>query len=182
MHVFKEDLMPIKLTFKNPRLNAWILLRHTYYSIFKCEDDLSPKTGLTSKQVAVLMAIKQAPDPVTQNDVANWQDRDATSITSTIDRMSKDGLVERLKDLKDRRAVHLVITPKGEKVLRQAREPTGQLMMEIMSCLTDKETRILTNLLEKIRDKTFEHRNIQGTVKELTPKFDTEQEIPWPPV
>jgi DNA-binding MarR family transcriptional regulator len=178
----RESPVPIKLTFKNSKLHAWILLRHTYYSIFKCEDDLSPKTGLTSKQVAVLMAIKQAPDPVTQTDVANWQDRDATSITSIIDRMSKDGLVKRLKDLKDRRSVHLVITPKGEKILGQAREPTGQLMMDIMSCLTDKETQTLIKLLDKIRDKTFEHRNIQGQVKELTPKFDTKEGIPWPPV
>jgi DNA-binding MarR family transcriptional regulator len=172
--------MPIKLKFKNSRLNAWILLRHTYYSIFKCEDDLSPKTGLTSKQVAVLMAIKQAEDPVTQTDVANWQDRDATSITSIIDRMSKDGLVERLRDLKDRRSVHLVVTPKGQKIMSRAKEPTGQLMMEIMSCLTDKETLTLIKLLEKIRDKTFEHRNIQGKVKEITPKFDSEEGIPWP--
>jgi DNA-binding MarR family transcriptional regulator len=61
---------------------------------------------------------------VTQTDIANWLDRDTTSITLIIDRMSKEGLVERIRDLKDRRAVRVIITPKGEEIFQQGKEPT----------------------------------------------------------
>jgi MarR family transcriptional regulator, organic hydroperoxide resistance regulator len=172
--------MPVKLKFNNPSLNAWMLFRLTYYSIVKCEDELFAGIGLTSQQFAVLMAIKQAPEPVTLTDVASWLDRDTASITSIIDNMSKKRLVERVRDLKDRRAVRLVITTRGEEVLRQAREPTVKQLMEIMSCLSVKEIQTLTRLLDKIRDKTFEFRNIKGKVKEITPTVANEKEYPWP--
>lgn len=172
--------MPVNLIYNNPWLSAYILIRHTYYSIAKCEDELYPQIGLTSQQLATLLAIKQAPDPVTQVDVASWLDRDAASITSIIDNMSKNGLVERKRDLKDRRAVRLIITPKGEKVLEQAKEPIVKEVMAIMSCLSENETRTMINLLKRIRGKTFELRNVKEKVKDITPKVSNENGIPWP--
>ncbi len=171
--------MPVNLTYDNPWLNAYMLIRHTYYSIDKCEDELYPRIGLTSQQLATLLAIKQAPDPVMQTYVANWMDRDAASITIIIDNMSKNGLVERKRDLKDRRAVRLVITPKGEKVLEKAKEPVVKQIMEVMSCLSKEETRTFTKLIKKIRDKTFELRNVKDKVQDIAPKT-TNDETPWP--
>lgn len=172
--------MPVKLKFHNPSLNAWMLFRHTFYSIVKCEDELFAGIGLTSQQFAVLMVLKQAPGPVTLTDVANWLDRDTASITSIIDNMSKKGLVERVRDLKDRRAVRLVITPHGEEILSQAREPTVKQLMDIMSCLSVKEIQTFTRLLDKIRDKTLAYRDIDGDVREFTPTIANEREFPWP--
>ena len=172
--------MPVNLIYDNPSLNAYMLIRHTYYSIDKCEDELSPQIGLTSQQLATLLAIKQAPDPVMQTDIANWLDRDAASITSIIDNMSKKGLVERKRDLKDRRAVRLVITPEGEQVLEKARKPVINEITAIMSCLSEDETRTITKLLKKIRDRTFEYRNIKEKVKEFAPRTSEDNEIPWP--
>jgi len=77
-----------------------MLFRLTYYSVVKCEDELFVGIELTSQQLAALMALKQAPEPVTLTDIANWLDRDTASITSIIDRLSKQGLVERIRDLK----------------------------------------------------------------------------------
>jgi DNA-binding MarR family transcriptional regulator len=172
--------MPVKLKFNNHSLNAWMLFRHTYYSIVKCEDELFAGIGLTSQQFAALMAIKQAPEPVTLTDVANWLDRDTASITSIIDNMSKKRLVERVRDLKDRRSVRLIITAHGEEILRQARFPTVTQLMEIMSCLSIKEIETLTRILDKIRDKTFAYRNIEEKVREITPAIANEKEFPWP--
>jgi DNA-binding MarR family transcriptional regulator len=176
----EENSMPVNLIYNNPWLNAYMLIRHTYYSIDKCEDELYPQIGLTSQQLATLLAIKQAPDPVTQADVANWLDRDAASITSIIDNMSKNGLVERKRDLKDRRAVRLIITRKGEKALDEAREPTVKRTMAIMSCLSEEETRTLNKLLKRIRDNTFEIRKVKEKVKDITPKVNEDNKIPWP--
>ena len=172
--------MPVNLIYNNPSLNAYMLIRHTYYSISKCEDELFPQIGLTSQQLATLLAIKQAPDPVMQTDVANWLDRDAASITSIIDNMSRKGFVERKRDLTDRRAVRLIITRKGEGVLDKAREPIVKELMEIMSCLSESETRILTELIKKVRDKTFEYRHVKEKVKDIAPNISSDDKIPWP--
>ena len=172
--------MPVNLRYNNPSLNAYMLIRHTYYSINKCEDELFATIGLTSQQLATLLAIKQAPDPVTQADIGNWLDRDAASISSIINNMSRNGLVERKRDLGDRRAVRLVITPKGEKILERAKEPVVGQLMEIMSCLSGEETRTINRLLKKIRDKTFEIRRVEGKVKDIAPNIDENDGIPWP--
>ena len=157
-----------------------MLLRHTFYSIIKCEDELSTQTGLTSQQLAVLMAIKQAPKPVKQTDIANWMDRDTASVTLLIDRMVKKELVARVRDLEDRRAVRLVITAKGERLFSQAKNPTITQLLDIMSCLTEDETRVLIRLMEKIRDKTYLYRNVMDKTKEIELNSDDEDNLPWP--
>jgi DNA-binding MarR family transcriptional regulator len=172
--------MPVRLKFRNAKLNAWMLLRHTFYSIVKCEDELYTQTGLTSQQLAVLMAIKQMPKPVTQTDIANWMDRDTASVTLLIDRMVKKELVTRMRDLDDRRAVRLVITDKGERLFNQAKDPTVRQLLDIMSCLTEDETRVFIGLMEKIRDKTYSYRNVMDRVKEIELNSDDEDEFPWP--
>ena len=47
--------MPVKLQVSNPSIRAWMLIRHTFFSIVKCEDELFTKKGFTSQQLAVLM-------------------------------------------------------------------------------------------------------------------------------
>jgi DNA-binding MarR family transcriptional regulator len=172
--------MPVKLLISNPVLNAWIALRHAYYSIIKCEDSLFNKTGLTSEKLSVLMVLKHAPAPVTQKDVADWLDKDNSSITYIIDKMSHAGLVERKRDLKDRRSVRLVITPSGEELFDLAREPTAKQLMEIMSCLSESEILVFTELVEKIREKTFKYRNVNHDVKVINPKISDDNDLPWP--
>jgi MarR family transcriptional regulator, organic hydroperoxide resistance regulator len=166
--------MPVKLKLTNPVLHSWILLRHTADSISKCEEDLFADMDITYQQFIVIMSIKYIPGPVTQTDVAKWLDRNNNSITLIIDRMVKTDLVKRARDLPDRRAVRLVITPKGEKLFKHALTPANRYLCEIMSCLSEKETKVLTGILEKIREKTFEYRKISEKVKTVKPRIEAE--------
>ena len=163
--------MAIKLVIDDYKFKAWSLLHYTYISINKCEEELFDKKGLTAQQFAVLMAIKYIQEPVTQTDVANWLDRNTNSITLIIDRMARDGLVKRERDLKDRRAVRLVITPKGQELLEQTRTPAAELYKDMLSCLSEKELVTFTETLEKIIDKSFQYRKITDKVREVKPDF-----------
>ena len=111
------------------------------------------------------MAIKDIPDPVLQKAVADWLDRNHNSISLILDRMVRDGLIERARDLDDRRAVRLVISPKGEKIYQQGRHLVSGLVSEIMSDLSDKEIRTFIRILEKIQDKTFLIRSLKDKVQ-----------------
>ncbi len=153
--------MPVKFAFGNPILGAWALYRQTYNSITRCEEALFAKLGLTPQQYMVLLAIKYIHGPVTPTDVANWLDRNTNSITLIVDRMEKDGLVTRVRDLPDRRALRLVITPKGKEAFDRATGPGWELIQEIMSCFSEEELKTFIRLLGKMRGKTFEYLNIR---------------------
>lgn len=157
--------MPIRIIEKgHPLDDAWILIHLTYDSIIKCEESTFSKTGLPFQQYAVLRAIKYIPNTATTTAVANWLDRNPNSISMIIDRMKRDGLVKRKRDLKDRRASRLIITPKGEDLYKKATKPARELPHKMLSVLSRKELLTLTSLLEKVREETFEIRNIKDKV------------------
>jgi DNA-binding MarR family transcriptional regulator len=162
--------MPAKLLPNNPALNSWIIFRNTYNATVKCEEELFFATGITAQQFAVLMAIKYIGKTVTQTNVANWLDRSTNSITMIIDRMAKDGLVKRARDLPDRRAVRLVITAKGAKVFKRTVDPHTQFFASVMSALSAEETREFTRLLDKVRDKVGEYRTSLAKARDEKPR------------
>jgi MarR family 2-MHQ and catechol resistance regulon transcriptional repressor len=157
--------MPVKFLFDEPRLKAWLLCRQTYNLVLKCEDAVFAKVGLTTQQHAVLMAIKYIRNPVTPSDIAHWLDRNTNSISLIVDRMEKDGLVKRVRDLRDRRSLRLVMTSKGKEIFGQATMIGWVLVQEILSCLTEEDLETLGNLMERIRGKAFEYINPGKTIE-----------------
>jgi DNA-binding MarR family transcriptional regulator len=160
--------MPVRIYLQDPIEEAWLLFHQTYDSVTKCEDDLFSKIGLPLQQFAVMGAIKSIRAPVTLSSVSDWLDRNPNSITLIIDRMGKKGLVERVRDLKDRRAIRLVITEKGEEKHQQAWQPRRELTKKILSCLSTEELSTFVSILRKIRETTFEYRNIKDKVSDET--------------
>jgi len=159
--------MPVKFLFDEPRLKAWLLCHQTYNLVLKCEDAVFAKVGLTTQQHAVLMAIKYIQNPVTPSDVAHWLDRNTNSISLIVDRMEKQGLVKRVRDLRDRRSLRLVMTRKGKESFDQATMIGWVLIQEILSGLTAEDLVTLSDLMERIRGKAFEHINPGKTIEEV---------------
>jgi len=151
--------MPVKFTMRHPILRAWALYHQTYNLLYRCEEVMFSKVGLTSPKYMILMAIKLINDPVTSSDIARWLDRNTNSVSLIIDRMEKDGLVKRSRDLKDRRTVRLVMTQKGKEKFEHATPPGWDLVQEMMSPLSEGELQIFANFLERVREKAFEYLN-----------------------
>jgi MarR family transcriptional regulator, organic hydroperoxide resistance regulator len=178
---FSGSPMPVKLILNNPKLKAWHLSHQALNSLVKCEEELFVASGLYPQQFAVLMAVKDSPDPVTQKDVANWLDRNTNSISQILDRMVKDELIERIKDLQDGRAVRLIISPKGEKIYQQGCQLASGLISEILSDLSDNEIQTFIGILEKIQDKTFLIRRLKDKVKLIQSAFGEDLITLFPP-
>ena len=119
------------------------------------------------------MAMKHIDGRVRPTDVARWLDRSVNSVSMIIDRMVKAGLVRRVRDRKDRRAVFLTITSKAEKVYVLATVAGWGLTQEILSPLSDKDKRTLIRLLETLRDKTYDYLG-SGEVAEEVKRSETE--------
>jgi DNA-binding MarR family transcriptional regulator len=159
--------MPVKFGLENTYMRTWLLLHQTYNSILKCENKVFNKYGITNEQHSVLMAIKYINKPVTPTEVAKWLDRNTNSISLIVDRMVKAGLLSRKKDLRDHRAVRLVITESGKKVTDRATVAGWVLVQEMLSPLSEKEMRNLAELLEKVRDKAFSYLNPGEIMEEI---------------
>jgi DNA-binding MarR family transcriptional regulator len=159
--------MPVKFVFDNSQMAAWMLLHQTYNSLLKCEDTVFPKIGLTTQQHSILMAIKYSDAPATPTQIADWVDRNTNSITLIVDRMEKNGLVKRVRDIKDRRSLRIAMTPKGERVLQKSVVVGRELISEIMSQLPDDETQLLLQLLEKVRVKALKYCNSEKDLREV---------------
>jgi len=159
--------MPVKLEIDDPLVQAWILSHQVFNSLIKYEEQVFTASGLTPQQFMVFMAIKDRPEPVNQIDVGGWLDRNPNSITLIIDRMEKDGLVKRARDLKDRRSVHLTITPEGEKIYTETRKFASQVITDTMSELSAKEIKAYIRVMEKLRDQTYLKRRLNTKVEEI---------------
>jgi DNA-binding MarR family transcriptional regulator len=172
--------MPINFNIEDPIQGAWSLLQLTTDSTVKCAEAAFAKIKLTPQQFSVLAAIKNIGDPVLPTDVAKWLDRNTNTITLIIDRMEKDSMVERIRDLKDRRALRLVITARGQKLYDQAVKPSRELPKIILSVLTADELKTLIQTLEKIRQKTFEYRKVEDKVTDEDSMKEKKHELKNP--
>jgi len=158
--------MPIKFITNNKLHFGWTLIHQTYDSFFRCEESTFSKFRITAKQQATLSAIHHLDDPVTLKDLGECFDKDAASITFIIDRMEKEGLVSRVRDLKDRRSLRVVLTPKGKNLLKITEEQKYKLSKEIMRVLSDEELSAFIDSIEKIQEKTYEYRGVKMRIKE----------------
>lgn len=159
--------MPIKFKANNKIFFGWTLLHQTLDSILQCEELTLSKFRITAKQHATLSAIHHLDDPVTLKDLVECFDRDAASITFIIDRMEKEGLVSRVRDLKDRRSLRVVLTPRGKDILKITEEQKIKLSEEIMKVLSDEELSMLIDMIEMIQKKTYEYRGVKMRIKEI---------------
>jgi MarR family transcriptional regulator, 2-MHQ and catechol-resistance regulon repressor len=148
--------MPNKITANHPIHRLWIMLDQTYVAASKCQEAAFAQVGLTLQQYRVLMVLDAAEHPVTITNVARWLDRNTNSISLIIDRMEKVDLVKRVRDLKDRRTLRLVMTPKGKSLFERATIYGLELMDKMKSICTEEEMETLNSLLGRLRERALE--------------------------
>ena len=144
-----------------PVLSAEAIIRHCVTGVrdlaFYLQDRICSEYGITLEQYTVLTAIKYLDPPVKVGDVANWMGHRVNSASMIADRMVRAGLLERFRDLPDRRQVRLAITERGEEAFKQATPAVWTFIESTMSSLSDDEKSTLIDLLEKVRTAQHQH-------------------------
>ena len=158
---------------KTQNLRAFMLLHRVRDLLFRCHDRVVGEFSLTAEQYSVLVAIAFLDDPVRATDIGRWMDRKVNSISMIVDRMVKAGLVSRERDLPDRREVRLAITKQGEKALKAANPKVSHLVEEILSSLSNGDTRTLIGILETLRDRAARYYNPEVNIQEVA-TYETE--------
>lgn len=89
-------------------------------------------------------------DGISQAELARRQRVEAPSMCRMIDRLEREGLVTRERDLADRRVVRVRITPDGRAAADAGRDAVADLEERAFSALTPDERRTLADLLGRL--------------------------------
>lgn len=133
--------------------NLWVLLRQTRDAMVKARERELEKYGISSIQAAVLFTIQAIGAEATPAEISRRLVREPHSVSGLLNRMEKQHLITRVKDLPKRNMVRVVMTDKGREAYEQS---TKRLSMhEIMSVLSEAERNQMWGYLERLRDKAM---------------------------
>ena len=100
----------------------WALLYQTRDAIFLAREKELSAYDITTMKASVLFVANSIGDDATPAEIARWLMRKAHSVSGLLQRMEKDGLIEKTKDLKRKNMVRVTITDKGHEALQFARK------------------------------------------------------------
>ena len=114
------------------------------------------KQGITHAQFNVLRILNgKYPEGYPRGDIINRMIEPAPDVTRLIDRLIKQGLVERFTSEQDRRLSLTKITNKGRGVLKKIKPKIDSLFKIVSDKLNKTERKQLSVLLEKVYSDLF---------------------------
>lgn len=96
--------------------------------------------------------IAKAKAPLSQVELATLVQVEAATMVSTIDRLEKAGLVQRLPSESDRRVKLLVVTTEGQAVYEKVRTRANDLRRELIGRIDPEKVIIATAVLEELQE------------------------------
>jgi len=145
--------MEERITLEEYRL--WVLFHLTNDLLLRCEENVSSATGITNQQFLVLWIMKflsaVSDEPITITDLAPIVYRSLNSVSLIIDRMEKNGLVKKVRNLPDRRAVQLLLTKKAEKIFASTAKSNRDFIKQTFSIYSEKDKKKLLSLVKKLK-------------------------------
>ena len=110
---------------------------------------LGKRTGLTTPQLVIIQAIGQSRDP-TVSDIAKAVSLSLATVTTILNRLEGNGLVNRERSAIDRRRVIVTLTDKGEEMRATAPKPLQDSFVDRFSKLETWEQYQIVAALERV--------------------------------
>jgi len=114
-------------------------------------DHESQGTGLTRAQWSVLAHLRRN-DGVQQQALARLMDISPMTLARHVDRLEREGWIERHEDPEDRRAKRLLLTAKASPKINQLQRLAEKLMKQAFVGISPEEQTTAISVLERIRD------------------------------
>ena len=112
--------------------------------------DVVEPTGLTVIEWHILRVLLNQ-DGVHASKLANMVGRAATSFTPNLDKLQKKGLIERLADPRDRRAVRIVLTAQGRSMSTEIERINAVIEGHMRARISETEIVMLHSILERLQ-------------------------------
>jgi DNA-binding MarR family transcriptional regulator len=115
------------------------------------------KYDITTPQFEALLILWDE-DGLRLNELGRRLSRDGPTITGLIDRMEKKQLLKRKRDARDRRTIHVLLTPKAWGMKEDLMRLQQESLKDIAGSLSSVEIEQFANILAKI------HSNIEQII------------------
>ncbi len=133
------------------------LLRHVAFIIKKRGRDILVDFGITSPQFNALLALREQPN-MTMGELCEKLFLACSTATDLIDRMEKNGFLERNRDAQDRRVIRLSISEKGQDVIKEVIAARRRYVASMLEKLTPNEIEQLGASLDKLHSLMVEEK------------------------
>jgi DNA-binding MarR family transcriptional regulator len=138
-------------TFRSARQKAMINILYTYGWVIERIKVSLAKEDITHQQYNILRILRgSAPEPLSTLQIRERMLDKMSDTSRIVDRLIVKGLVKKTVCSKDKRLVDVVITDKGQKLLKKL-DAEHDHMDQIMNNLSEPESEELSHLLDKLR-------------------------------
>ncbi|HEX6508293.1 MAG TPA: MarR family transcriptional regulator [Chloroflexota bacterium] len=101
-------------------------------------------------QLHILMRLAEL-GPTSVSELAHSMSISTPSASSILDRIEEHGLVERVRDVVDRRVVHVLITERGRTVVNEFGGPKREQLQHLLGSMTEEELQSVVRAVEAVR-------------------------------
>ena len=115
---------------------------------------LLEKTGLSMREIHVLLFLANHPGQDTARDVAELRCLAKSQVSQAVEVLTGRGLLARRADGEDRRVIHLEITGQGAPLAREAQAIQCACGKRLLAGLTEEEQAVFLALLERVLRET----------------------------
>jgi DNA-binding MarR family transcriptional regulator len=130
-----------------------VLLRRSWYGLNQAFRQRVAHLGITPDQFSILRWLSEGdPQGLTQRTLTDLMASDPNTITSTLARMEKSGLITRVPHEHDRRANRVKLQPSGRRAFEKARKLAVELQDRILEALPPPRRAKFLEELETIAD------------------------------
>jgi MarR family 2-MHQ and catechol resistance regulon transcriptional repressor len=145
----EKDIQQVR--FVSEKQKAMINLLYTYGWMIEKIKNFLAKDDITHQQYNILRILRGSlPKPLSTLQIRERMLDKMSDTSRIVDRLVIKGLVKKTICSKDKRLVDVVITDKGQKLLKKIDAEVDHVAV-IMNNLSDKEAGQLSDLLDKIR-------------------------------
>jgi DNA-binding MarR family transcriptional regulator len=107
--------------------------------------------GLNKMDLHILLLVQESPD-IVLGEIRERLGVPNSTLTGVIDRLEKQGIVERTISKRDRRSYGLKLTSKGKEVRREHDRVLYLIAASMLAPLNDDERKTFVALLSKVAD------------------------------
>jgi DNA-binding MarR family transcriptional regulator len=126
------------------------LLKHAQLRLAEASAPALAPFGIDGRELAVLVVLAAAEDPLSQLEAAGRLGVDRTTMVALVDALEGKGLIERRRSAQDRRKNTLQLTPTGQDRLHQAERARQETERQFLAPLSDRDAEQLVRALQTL--------------------------------
>jgi DNA-binding MarR family transcriptional regulator len=134
--------------------DIWILLSRVYRMIANLRRMELSKHEILPVQAYILLVISKLDNDTSPTELCQYVYQQKNSVSDILNRMEKQGLIQKTETTNGKARIHIRLTKKGERVLKLSKE--REYLHKVMSSLTPKQTIQLVSCLEILRDSAMD--------------------------